>query len=257
MPTSHLSLGKRMTIAVLDIETTLDPTAAAIAGHRSGSLPIALQGITTACLLVAAEQADGTWTGFDLITLSHPMTEFEILMALDPLLASVAADGAILATYNGLAHDLPVIRRRAARHWMFGLPGLDALAKMAHIDLMLSQRGQRRDRAPSLREACAALGISAADPRSDTGTVIAPGVIKCQTDVVATLILGLFEIAIERGSDEPLMAGWEGLLRYLETTRPRAVHLEHFRSHPLLRAAKKARNFRPSERKDDFPTPSD
>jgi hypothetical protein len=169
------------------------------------------------------------------------MSEFDILMRLDELLATAAA-GAALVTYNGLAHDLPVLRRRCARHWMFGLPGVAAAAAMDHLDVMLRQRLGRRDKMPSLREACAGLGISTADPRTATGPAIAPDVVKCQADVVATFLLALFEMAIDRGSEDVLVAGWEGLSAHLGAARPRALHLEHFRDHPLLRAVRKVRN---------------
>lgn len=231
-------------VAVLDVETKLDPGAASIAGHRSGSLPAALQRIGTACLLIAEEREDSSWTDFALHTLAAPLTEFDLLIRLDHLLADAAEANAVIVTYNGRAHDLAVLRRRAARHWMFGLPGLAAVDELDHIDVMLRQRASRRDKTPSLREACAGLGISSADPRTATGPALPPDVIKCQADVVATFLLALYEIAIERGSEEPLVAGWEGLSRHLTGLRPSPLHLSHFRDHPLLRAARAARTER-------------
>lgn len=241
MATSHFSLQRRRSLAVLDIETTLDPAAAAIAAHRKGSLPTALQRVTTACLLVIDEDPSGAWRTPALHTLAAPLSEFELLMRLDGLLADVADRDGLLVTYNGMAHDLPIIRRRCLRHWMFGLPGLAAAAAIDHLDLMLRQSSGRRDRAPTLREACAALGISAADPRTDTGASLPPDVIKCQSDVVATFLLALFEMAYERGSEDVLVSGWEALASHLGGLRPRAMHLEHFRNHPSLRAARRSR----------------
>jgi hypothetical protein len=224
---------------VFDIETTLDEGAAAAAGYKGNGIPSALQRITTACLLVAKEDQDGNWTSITLKTLSAPSSEFEILMRLDEELASLASHGATLISYNGRAHDLAILRRRGARHWMFGLPGITSAATMDHLDIMLRQRIGRRDGTPTLREACGGLGISAFDPRQ-AGTGRLPPIAKCQIDVVATFLLALYEIAIERGSPNALLGGWEGLSKYLTRLQPRAAHLEHFRNHPLLQAAQRA-----------------
>jgi hypothetical protein len=164
------------------------------------------------------------------------MSEFDVLLSLDKSLAALASRGALLGTYNGRKHDLAVLRRRSARYWMFGLPGLDAASRMDHLDVMLRQRKDRRDQAPTLREACAAMGIGCFNPKLRQTKNARPDLIKCQADVVATFILTLYELAIERGSPEVLVAGWTGLSEFLGRQRPRWEHLEHFRNHPILRA---------------------
>ncbi|QYE36304.1 hypothetical protein KZX46_10455 [Polymorphobacter sp. PAMC 29334] len=113
---------------------------------------------------------------------------------------------------------------------------------MDHFDVMLRQRADRRDGAPSLRDACAGFGISAFDARGIAASSLPRKSTKCQTDVVATFLLVLYEIAIERGSPDPLLAGWEGLSGFLGAMRPRLIHLEHIRVHPLLRDAQRDRN---------------
>lgn len=240
MPTSHMSLKAPKTLGVFDLETRLDPTAAAAAGYKGAGMPAALQRIATACMLVATEHADGSWTDLRLDTFADPLTEFDILMKLDGRLAFLAEADGMICTYNGRAHDLAVLRRRGARHWMFGLPGIAKATTMDHMDVMLRQRLGRQDGTPTLREACAGLGIAAFDPRAPAPGAGAPDVRKCQTDVVATFILTLYEIAIDRGSPDPLVLGWEAISAYLAAMRPRAAHLENFRAHPLLRAARKA-----------------
>lgn len=239
MVTSHPSLMEPRTFAVFDIETRLDPAAAAAAGYKGSGMPPPLQSIATACILVASEQPNGDWGGIRLRTFTDPLSEFEILMQLDEAFSDLTSRNALLATYNGRAHDMAVLRRRGARHWMFGLPGITAAISMDHVDIMLRQRLGRQDGSASLRDACAGLGISAFDPRtSDKGTVPV-SVRKCQTDVVATFLLALYETAMERGSPDALVSGWGALSEHLSAMRPRLQHLEHFRDHALLRAARK------------------
>lgn len=234
MVTSHSSLAEPRTLAVFDIETRLDPAAAAAAGYKGSGMPAALQSIATACILAASEQPDGQWHGIRMQTFAMPLSEFDILMQLDDAFFDLTSRGALLATYNGRAHDLAILRRRGARHWMFGLPGITAATTMDHIDIMLRQRVGRQDGSATLREACAALGISAFDPRTSDSGAVPASVRKCQTDVVATFLLALYEMAMERGSPDPLVRGWGALSDHLANNRPRAQHLEHFRDHSLL-----------------------
>jgi hypothetical protein len=239
--TSHSWLLEPRTIVIFDIETVLDERAASAAGYKGSGMPSALQRIATACLFVATERSDGEWSGFRLLTFADPLSEFDVLMKLDETLADLADCKPLLGTYNGRSHDLAVLRRRAARHWMFGLPGIAAAGTIDHVDIMLRQRLGRRDATPTLREACAGLGISAYDSRKFSGPSVRSDVMKCQIDVVATFVLMLFELAIERASPDVLLAGWEGLSKHLAGLRPMPRHLEHFRNHPLLRAAREAR----------------
>lgn len=239
MVTSHSLLTEARTLAVFDIETRLDPASAAAAGYKGSGMPTPLQSIATACILVATERPDGQWGDIRLHTFADPLSEFDILMQLDEAFSDLASRNALLATYNGRAHDLAVLRRRGARHWMFGLPGIAAATTMGHLDIMLRHRLGRQDGAASLREACAALSISAFDPRTaDKGSVPA-SVRKCQTDVVATFLLALYETAMDRGSPDALVSGWGALSDHLSAMRPRLQHLEHFRDHALLRAARR------------------
>lgn len=239
MVTSHSSLIEPRTLAIFDIETRLDPAAAAAAAYKGSGMPAALQSIATACILVATEQPDGRWDDIRLRAFADPSSEFDILMELDEAFSDLASRKALLATYNGRAHDLAVLRRRAARHWMFGLPGIEAATSMDHLDIMLRQRLGRHDGSASLRDACAALGISAFDPRTADKGPVPASVRKCQTDVVATFLLALYETAMDRGSPDPLVSGWSALSDHLSAMRPRLQHLEHFRDHALLRAARK------------------
>lgn len=94
MPTPHSPLHAPRTLAVFDVETRLDPAAAAAAGYKGAAMPSALQRIATACIFTATERADGSWTGPRLDTFADPLTEFDILMKLDARLSTLAEQGA-------------------------------------------------------------------------------------------------------------------------------------------------------------------
>lgn len=49
---------------------------------------------------------------------------------------------------------------------------------------------------------------------------------------------GARELAIERGHEAPLAAGWSALAEYLATPTLRAPHLDQFRWHPQLAPAR-------------------
>jgi hypothetical protein len=235
-------LTRPRTVAVFDIETRLDEAAAHTAGHKGTGLRPALQKLATASLLLATEQQDGSWAGFELRTFSAPATEFDVLMSLDEELSRIDQPGSVLVTYNGREHDLAVLRRRAARYWMFGLSGLSRMAEIDHLDLMLWQRRGRRDAVPSLRDTCAGLGIGLFEEREAEGRRLSSNVRKAESDVVATFILYLYEAAIMRGSPIVLRRGWEALSAFILGMRATPEHLKHFGSHPLLKAARAAEN---------------
>lgn len=234
MPKTQSWLKSPRTIATFDIETRLDGAAAHAAGYKGVKVPHALSCISTACMLFATERSDGSWDDFTMLTLSEPSTEFDIMMGLDHGFEALAEKNGAVVTFNGVAHDLSVIRRRAARYWMFGLPGISAASELDHLDLMLRHRNFDGSPAPSMRQVCAGLGVSTVPPTRNVG--LDPAVHKCQIDVVATFILSLYEMAIERGDQNVLVGGWTGLSGWLTDSQPRREHLEHFRSHPMLRA---------------------
>lgn len=230
-------LAQPRTIVVFDIETALDEEAAHVAGHKGTGIRPALQKLVTACLLVATEQSDGSWGEFALRRFTAPSTEFDILMGLDDELCRIDDLAGMLVTYNGREHDLAVLRRRAARYWMFGLPGLSRAGELDHLDLMLWQRRGRRDAVPSLRDTCAGLGIVLFGDGSRESSRLSANVRKCEGDVVATFILYLYEAAIERGSPDVLLSGWIALSSFIMGMKPLPEHLRHFASNPHLRAA--------------------
>lgn len=223
-------------LLVIDLETRPDPHATSIAPRGREMSRVALHHVVAYSTLAATEAADGTWTGIALRS-SADTDEFDLLMGIDAALADLADAGGTLVTYNGVSHDAAVLRRRAAAHWMFGLPGLGRLDALTHRDLMREQTKGRRDGMPSLRDACAGYGIP-----TDHQIVARIGgppatVRKSQVDCVATFLLTLYELAISRGDEAPLVAGWTALAEHLAQPGISAPHLDQFRWHPLLAAA--------------------
>lgn len=232
-PTDHAPAGR---LLVLDLETRPDPMATAIAPRGREMSRAALHHIAAYSSLAATEAADGTWGGFELRS-AIDADEFGLLMGLDEALAELADAGGTLLTYNGVSHDAAVLRRRAAAHWMFGLPGLGRLDAVAHRDLMREHMRGRRDGMPTLRDACAGYGIPT--DHQLVARIDGPpaAVRKSQVDCVATFLLTLYELAIARGSEAPLVAGWTALATYLGRPAIAGPHLDQFRWHPMLMAA--------------------
>jgi hypothetical protein len=218
---------------IIDLETRPDPQAVAIVPRGRAISRVALHYISAYSSLAVTEEEGGTWTGFDLRSVSDT-DEFDVLMEVDSSLAELVEANGTLVTYNGISHDAAVLRRRAAAHWMFGLPGLGQLGKVTHRDLLRTHARDRRDPWPALRDACAGYGIPT-DPRlAERIDGVPMEIRKSQVDCVATFLLTLYELALERGYDEPLVRGWSALAEYLAKPSIRAPHLDQFRFHPLL-----------------------
>lgn len=221
---------------VLDLETLPNAKAVAIAPRGRELSRSALHHITAFSCLSASEDEVGRWSGLALRS-SAGGDEFDLLMEIDASIADVVDAGGTIITYNGISHDMAVLRRRAAAHWMFGLPGIGRLEAVAHRDLLRAHHRGRRDAMPSLRDACAGYGIPTDHRLVGRNGGLEGPVRKSQVDVVATFLLTLYEFAIERGDDAPLLGGWTALAEHLATPAVRAPHLDQFRWHPLLAAA--------------------
>jgi len=224
------SLPQGEVFGVLDIETRPDPLALTLMRQRDGArAPAALHQLTAASLLVASMDADGAWSDMQLVSLCEPEAgERRMLIEIDEILAELFRDGGTCVTFNGMSHDLPTLRRRAARHHLFHLEGINPNRPIQHIDLMRRCTRGWRDDWPSLKAACAGLGIPVnhmlADPRS-------PGVPatqrKCETDVVCTFLLLLHELAIAYRDHAVLERGWKALAELLNP-RSHPAHLAQF-----------------------------
>jgi hypothetical protein len=58
-----------------------------------------------------------------------------------------------------------------------------------------------------------------------------------QVDCVATFLLSLYKLTIERGDEAPLIAGWSALAAHLANPALRSPHHDQLRWHPRLAAA--------------------
>jgi hypothetical protein len=225
-------------ICVLDLETAPDPMALSLAGLRKAERAhgaAALHQITDATVLHAREEEDGSWSGFQLSSYTvRDSDEAELLRSLDLDLDRLRRQDGTIVTYNGVRHDLPVLRRRAARHLMFDGSWILPDDKIRHYDLMLMAPGGRSGSWSKLRDAAAGLGIPVAHqlPTRGLGTATA-GVRKSQVDVLATFLVMLHDVALRRGSSEPLRRGWRSLAQYIGTMGPHGDHLAQYRRHPL------------------------
>ena len=222
---------------VLDIETKQDPTARALAGGGKG-WRIGLEKLSAFAVLTARLRKN-VWDNVELVS-GESEEEHDLLLRLDAIVGAHPASS-ILVSYNGTGHDLGVIRRRAARHWLFDLPLLEYLQQADHVDLMRRHTRAAKDRFPSLRDACAGLGI-AADHRLVAANAVGPGLPsrKAETDVVATFLLMLFELAIAERDHDVLYNGWRSLEAMIAAKNPEraAPHLEQFLRHAHFRAMK-------------------
>ncbi|UAJ10635.1 hypothetical protein [Polymorphobacter megasporae] len=230
---------------VLDIETALAEEAIAIADRtrRDTFERISLHSIVAVSTLTFQRDEAGAFGGFELSSLqSASSDEADLLMRLDRVLTPVHDAGGGLLTFNGKAHDLPTIERRAARHWLFDilvLPGWSGRQSPRHLDLMLPDPDDRVGRWPSLADACAGFGLSTAVVRGPSARVVGDASAKSQVDVVATFLLHLYAASRDDRSPGPLLAGWTALSGYLAGPKVRAPHLVPFAEHPHVAVAKR------------------
>ncbi len=230
-----------LVICSIDLESAPDPRAEGLlpASQVPRSSSAALHQIAAAATLVAREEGDGAWVVEALSSLDQPdVDEFGILLGLDDALADVAGRGGEICSWNGLRHDMPLIRRRIARHWAFPLEGLASGLELLHRDMMLAT-GRHPGEWMKLREACAAAGFTCTPdvPKNQAATAKSPRVRKCEVDATATFLLRLHALALERRDRRPLVEGWSALIRYIEAERPDDAHLRQFRRHAQLEAA--------------------
>jgi len=157
----------------------------------------------------------------NLSSLVEPTPERDLVLLAEGALAWLGERGT-LVSHNGVSHDLPLIRRRAMRTWMFDhTPSVFAWADPSprrHYDTMLSL-GQG-----SLLDLCAGLGIPALVPRRGKSSVADGRIRKCEVDVVATGVAFLHAHAAEIGSATWLAAAWRDLACHL-VARPSRDHL--------------------------------
>jgi len=225
--------------AVLDIETAPSDASIVLAGRGSGDRSM-LHEMTAASVLRFRRNGACGFDDFRMLSVGGSgEDEADMLRALRIGLDDAHGAGATLVTWNGIAHDLPTLRTRAARHWLFGafaLPRWDAAPD--HLDLM-RDGPWAGGRWSSLVDTCAALGVPALlEEQSGPRCTLSTPVRKCQLDVAVTALLLMYGVSEREADARPLMAGWVGLAGALSRHRRGATHLRGVVRHPFVRAAR-------------------
>jgi hypothetical protein len=229
-------------ICVLDIETSIDTEAIKLlAERRRGSENAsALRQVVSASILSAMED-DGNWevTAIDTmstISIDHEQPsstqEEDVLAFVDQQLADLEAAGGVLVTYNGVAHDLPILCRRAARHRLFEAQGLLS-PTLKHLDL-LHARLMPNESWPKLKELAASFGIPVA-ARLPRNAQVSAQQAKAEVDVCATFLVLVCELSLARQKPDAFYLGWRALGRYIREAGKRGEHLQQFARHMLGR----------------------
>lgn len=224
---------------VLDIETALDRQAVADARRTGPSAFLRpwLHRITAASTLSFDFDARGVPQHFTLETALAlaPKDEPDLLSFVEDKLSRLATDD-VLITYNGKAHDLPVLRNRRLAWWLFeasNLTSVFAHEQPKHQDVMRELCANCDQRWPALIDVCAATGIPCdATLKGRTASPAHPLMIKGQTDVCATLLLYLMWQTSRSGAPEILVNGWTALADHLIQTAPTTPHLTQFATAP-------------------------
>lgn len=225
-------------VVVLDIETEPDPFAVAIAPRGGPANRPALHRLAGFSILAATETDDGEWTDLTLKS-GADIEEYELLFALDAFLTAEQDRGATLCTFNGAAHDLPVIERRMIANWLFALPGLQELQTMRHRDLMGEATRGYRSAWPSLRDLSSAYGIPTDHLlMPQHGSARSLPVRKSQVDVVATFLLLAHDLSAKRANSRSVSRAWLALAAYLPKYHARQPHLGQFTNHPAVERAR-------------------
>lgn len=205
-PEKWSAVAARDAVLVLDIEARSDEVARRLARRTTGGLPLLLREVVSVSCFSLHLAGDADWC----LESFHrdDMSEAQILAAVDEIVGRTSrADGA-LVTFNGLEHDLPLLRSRQLRWWQCHHAGLLSYidGQLPHIDVMrsLARGGTRFTR---LVDACASLGVSLAGPtRLEADREVPYETEKGELDVVGTAILYFFLIA-DRTADRQMLAG--------------------------------------------------
>lgn len=229
---------------VLDIETIPCAEATTRAGVdlKGGFPPWPLHELVCASVLTVERDHLGA-PFFDIATFSRrAFGERGIVASVERSIESAFE----VQTFNGAGFDVPVLLSRAA---VTGEPA-PTVAKLhaqprfrrgVHVDFL--QEVTACGAAPRIRLAdlCAAYNIPVkVDASGDqVGDLVRQGAWDrvanyCETDVVATWLMGLFWRSAERASPELIVEGWTALARWIRSEQPRLTHLMPYATVPPL-----------------------
>lgn len=218
-------------VGILDIETGLDPIAMNLLGGIKSGLAgkAAMHRIRAATILTARDQVDGVEVGLRSWHIDA-LGEDELVATVDAELARLHDERGRLVTFNGRRHDLPILRRRLARHLRFDGGGVRRWVEAGapHFDLM-SDPQPSAAKWCSLQEEAAGLGIAMPTTPGSRDASSAPR--QSEIDCATTYLVYLHLLAGVVGSGKPLLDGWRGLA----TAISRDPNLSHLR--PLAKPA--------------------
>lgn len=235
---------------VLDIETALDRAASERAertGPRAYQRPWLHRVVAVSTLAFIQEAQNAQFSDFQLDTTlaCEPMEEVSLLEFVEDRLDWLGPSGTLI-TWNGQAHDIPILAGRRLHHWMFASSWLDRLDGPGRDCEDLMHCFGSRARWPALADVCAALDVPCNPmPRKKTTDRTLLLAAKGQTDVVATFLLHCYWTARLNASLAFLITGWVSVADYLLASSPREEHLSQFATAPAaLRARTKAKLLR-------------
>jgi hypothetical protein len=211
---------------VLDLETHTDSLIRGLSTGSKSSEAL-VQEIRSCSALIASEPQIGTWEIENLATASHD--EDDILRFIDQILA----DYPTVVTYNGRRHDLPIIRRRIMRFKHFGLENACNVHRLPHLDLYDFPPVAAGGHHGSLQDRCAALGADARTYIEADEDTLPRAVLKGETDVIATFVLLLHELAAWRANGSVWTQGVRALQRAKGGELARRGHLKRLISGPM------------------------
>lgn len=234
------ALAKRPGILVLDVEARGDTVARKLARRTQGSPSLLLREITSVSCLRLHAGCHAAWQ-LETFHREHDLDEAQLLAAVDREVRSAAAEGAVLVTYNGLEHDLPLLRSRQVRWWQCHHDGLLTYLDGVHphVDVMreLPRGGSRYAR---LTDACASLGVSLFGPsRFEADREVPIEQEKGELDVVGTALLYFFLLADRLANRELLLERLDSLAAFLARQAVFRPHLKALAINPLFALAQK------------------
>lgn len=222
---------------VLDIETRPDDFALRVMGPNATARSAHVREVVCASVLKLKIATDFTVSRVRLMTWdTRDLGERDLLTNLNDTAALHGSAAGWIATYNGTSHDLPALMTRQLRWWLIPSRGVGPYLESNHVDLA-RWLGHGGYRFPSLRDACAGLGISIRPPSFLRCNVeLEPyEVMKCELDVLGTAVLLLYCLADRFGDQRSLATA---IATFGEGAGEVAIgrpHLEAFALNPSLR----------------------
>ncbi|WP_326522931.1 hypothetical protein [Sphingomonas sp.] len=227
---------------MLDVEAAPDRFARLLTGRRNGgAVPKGspLNEIINVSTLEFVRGPDGVCTGYQLTSFHRDeYSEQDILANAETALTRVA-EGGLLATFNGKAYDLPLLRLRQMRWWQCESGAAEAIAggTAEHIDVMMDLSMDGALRWASLEDACASVGFALRGPAvAGRGPALPYEVERCEVDVIGTAILLLYVMARRERSTVPLRRGLPAIGDLLRGPCAGRAHLHRFADSELLEA---------------------